>query len=90
MTKLSKEMKTELIKDVSVAIDNFANEAYGALTKTLIKLCPEKTKEIKAYVQWHKAGTVAKLKKNIIGEESDVEATIEMNLSIINEFEIRK
>ena len=47
MIKVSDEIKAEFVKDVDTSINKCVIEIYNALTKMLIKACPEKAEELK-------------------------------------------
>lgn len=83
MKKISEEAKTEFFEDVDDSIHKCAIEIYNALTKMLVKACPEKTEETKAFVQEHRDEFIAILKNNLIGDGCDFEEAIRLIFSIV-------
>ena len=82
MKKISEEVKAEFVKDVDNAVSKCAIEMSIALTKMLIKACPEKAEELKTYVQEHQEKIITMFKDSLIGDGCDFEETIRLFLTL--------
>ena len=82
MIKVSDEIKTEFVKDVDTSINKCVIEIYNALTKMLIKACPEKAEELKTYIQEHQEKIITMFKDSLIGDGCDFEETIRLFLTL--------
>ena len=82
MINISEEVKTEFVKDVDASLNKCVIEIYNALIKMLIKACPEKAEELKAYVQKHKEKLITMFKDSLLKDGCDFEEIIRLFLTL--------